>query len=238
VKSKSIHQTPHYLGIFLAICLLHMPAQAADRTAPTSQADWDATVNSLLATGMYGVEDSLLAGLSMRLHNSDANMPGLPHAESLLSTQAITFSYEGSSGLLQFSAGYLLSEDPASNKPASVFLDIEPLGENFSLYPERSWFLALDLSRSYQLDENFSLSLGNKALLLKNPYDLREGRSVSLLFSMPITYKNYITITPEVQWTRPLTPSDAGNSASAASSNTRLQTEDIFYGGLSISFSY
>nr|WP_320011701.1 hypothetical protein [uncultured Desulfobulbus sp.] len=219
-------------------CILHLSAQAADTAVSPSQTDWNATVNSLLATAMYGVGDNFLTGLSLHLQNSEANLPGLPHAESLLTTQAITFSYEGSSGLLQFSAGYLLSEDPASNKPAAVFLDIEPLGENFSLYPERSWYMALDLSRSYQLDDRFTLSLGNKALLLKNPHDLGEGRSLSLLLSMPITYKNYITITPEVQWTRPLPLSGSGSSSSAPSSNARLQSEDIFYGGLSISFSY
>lgn len=226
------------LALTVAILLGNSPLQAADTVAPTAGTAWDATVNALLATGMYGVSSTLPEGVTIHLQKADAFLPGLPYTHSPLNAQAITFSYEGSSGLLAFSAGYILSHDPAENQPPSVYLDIEPKSEALSLDPERSLYLALDLSRSYQIDDDFALSFGNRALLIKNPFDTQDSHLFSLLFSIPITYKNYLTITPELQWTRPLFPNSAGPSSNASSYSDDTTKDDVFYGGVSIRFSY
>nr|WP_321466567.1 hypothetical protein [uncultured Desulfobulbus sp.] len=225
-------------ALTIAIVLWGMPLQAEEVTSASNGTAWDATVNTLLATGMYGINSSMLEGVSIHFQKADRTLPGLSAAKAPLSTQAITFSYEGSSGLLEFSAGYILSQATTESKPTSVFLGIEPDGNDLRFNPERSWYLALDLSRSYQLDDDLALSFGNKALLIKNPFDTQEGHLFSLLFSMPITYKNYLTITPELQWSRPLSPSGSGSSSNYSATGEDLLKKDVFYGGVSIRFSY
>ncbi len=234
----AIRQFAPTLALTVAILLGNSPLQAADTAASQAGTAWDATVNALLATGMYGVSSPLPEGVMIHLQKADANLPGLPYAHSPLSTQSITFSYEGSSGLLAFSAGYLLSHDPNEDQPASVYLDIEPVGADLSLNPDHSWYLSLDLSHSYQLDDDLAFSVGNRAFLIKNPLDTQDSHLFSLLFSIPITYKNYLTITPELQWTRPLSPNSGNPSSNVSANNDDASGEDVFYGGVSIRFSY
>ena len=74
-------------------------------------------------------------------------------------------------------------------------------------------------------------------MLLKNPFDTEEGQLFSLLFNMPISYRNYLTITPMLQWTRPVAGGGAGGDAPAAAGQGTT-TPNVFYGGISISFSY
>ncbi len=74
-------------------------------------------------------------------------------------------------------------------------------------------------------------------MLLKNPFDTEEGQLFSLLFNMPISYRNYLTITPMLQWTRPVAGGGAGGGAPAAAGQGTT-TPNVFYGGISISFSY
>lgn len=236
--ATAVRHLPRILAMSAAIFLWNIPLQAADRTAPRSGTAWDATINTLLATGMYGINSTMLEGVTVHFQKADAGLPALQYARSPLSTQAITFSYQGSSGLLEFSAGYILSQAPTDNQPGTVFLGIEPDGEDQPFNPERSWYLALDLSRSYQIDDDLALSFGNRALLVKNPFDTQEGHLFSLLFSMPIIYKNYLTITPEVQWTRPISPSGPGSSPGFSANDSESDPKDVFYGGVSISFSY
>ena len=152
------------------------------------------------------------------------------------SGQAITFSYEGSAGLLGFSAGYILTTEPDERRPGTVFLGLDPQRSG-SFDPARSWYMAFDLSRSYQVDEDLTLQLGNTTMLLKNPFDTEEGQLFSMLFNMPVSYRNYLTITPMLQWTRPVAGSPAGGGAPAAAEPVAT-TPNVFYGGISISFSY
>ncbi|MGE4403039.1 MAG: hypothetical protein AB7F61_15330 [Desulfobulbus sp.] len=234
----AIRQFALISGMTVVFSLWSIPLQAEDTSAPKNGTAWNSTTNILLASGTYGVSSNMIDGVTIHFQKADAALPVLPYAGSPLSTQAITFSYEGSSGLLEFSAGYILSQDPTGEKPASVFLGIEPVREDLPFSPERSWYLALNLARSYQIDDDLALSFGNRALLLKNPFDTQAGRLFSLLISMPITYKNYLTIAPELQWTRPLSPIRAGSSSDFSSTSTDAMKKDVFYGGVSIRFSY
>lgn len=236
--ATSLRHIAPIIGATLATALFSPTLQAAQTSASNTGTAWDPAVNSLLATGMYGFKSSMLEGVTIHFQKADAILPGLSPSRVPLTTQAITFSYEGSSGLLEFSAGYILSQPTPVDRPASVFLGIEPMGEENNGQPDQSWYMALNLSRSYQIDEDLALSFGNRALFFKNPFDSREGQLFSLLFSMPITYKNYLTITPELQWTRPLSPSPANSSADVSASGADLLKKDVFYGGVSIRFSY
>ena len=197
---------------------------------------WDTAVNSLLATGMYGFDAQGLPGLTMQLQHSAHPNPGLHTASTRPAGQAITFSYEGSAGLLGFSAGYILTTEADERSPGTVFLGLDPQRQG-PFDPARSWYLAFDLSRSYQVDEDLTLQLGNSTMLLKNPFDTEEGQLFSLLFNMPISYRNYLTITPMLQWTRPVAGDPAGNGGAAGNVPNPAATP-AFYGGISISFSY
>jgi len=226
--------------IFLAVVVLTGLAPGAVGAgappAPTGTA-WDNAVNSLLATGLYGFDSHNAPGLKVAWQHSDHLSRGLSLDHIPPSSQAITFSYEGSSGLLEFAAGYILTSQDNNRQPGTVFLgvDADPT-QDFD--PGRSWYLAFDLSRSYQVDDQLRFSLGSTAMLRQNPFDTEPGRLFSVLFNMPIRYKNYLTITPELQWSRPVSGFDAVNRAAAAGENNEKSSDDVFYGGVSVSFSY
>lgn len=209
-------------------------AGAAPASAGTA---WDNAVNSLLATGLYGFDSQNAPGLKVEWQHSDHLYRALGPDPIPRSGQSITFSYEGSSGLLEFAAGYILTSQLNSREPGTVFLgvDADPT-QDFD--PGRSWYLAFDLSRSYQVDDQLHFSLGSTAMLRRNPFDTEPGRLFSVLFNMPIRYKNYLTITPELHWSRPLSGFDAVNRATAAGENNEKSSDDVFYGGVSVSFSY
>lgn len=226
------------VGFFAMLLLQSTPLRAAVGASKTDTS-WDSTVTTLLATGMYGFNDSMLQGFSLHLQRADSPLLGISTEKFPSTSQAITFSYDGSSGLLEFSGGYILSQPPVDNsRPDTIFLGIEPDGVNHPFDPERSWFLALNLSHSYQVNDHLGISFGTKAFLLQNPFDTREGQLFSLLFSMPITYKNYLTITPALQWSRPLSTHENSLFENPTSTPADAAQKNIFYGGVSISFSY
>jgi hypothetical protein len=214
-----------------ALLLLAAPLTVSQASEDTSRIGtaWDSAVHSLLANGLYGFDGQREPELKLHIQHFENMFKGQSFDKPALNGQAITFSYEGSSGLLGFSAGYILTGKPDTQEPGTLLLDLEP---------SHSWYLAVDLSRSYQLDENFSLNLGNRTMLMKNPFDTEEGHVVSMLFNMPISYKNFLTISPEIQWTRPVSRINAaeGSPSHAVAGEPPLQ--DVFYGGLSVSFSY
>ena len=51
-------------------------------------------------------------------------------------------------------------------------------------------------------------------------------------------YKNFLTITPELQWSRPLMELNGGNNAALSGGGDEKSSRDVFYGGVSVSFSY
>ncbi len=221
----------------LALMFIGANARAAEQSASTVGTIWDGTVNSLLATGMYGLDDQNSPGLTIQLQHSDNLYHDITPDASQLSGQAITFSYEGSSGLLGFSAGYILTSQQNNQEPGTVFLGVDPSPMK-TFDPGRFWYMAFDLSRSYQVDENISFQLGNRTMLLKNPFDTKTGHIFSVLFNMPISYKDYFTITPELQWSRPLSPAHASDSSGYSGDLGEKSPQDVFYGGVSIHFSY
>lgn len=227
-----------YLTALALIIVSAGSVHAADKLSPPRGTAWDNAVNSLLATGMYGFDSQSAPGLTVQLQHSENLYRGLTANKAQLNGQAITFSYEGSSGLLAFSAGYILSGQRSNREPGTIFLDVDPEPEK-TFDPGRSWYMALDLSRTYQVDENISFSLGNRTMLLKNPLDTEEGHIFSMLFNMPISYRNYLTITPELQWSsRPVSRTNFSSSTRTVGDMQEKAPQDVFYGGVSVSFSY
>ncbi len=207
--------------------------------AETESPLWDGAVNRLLAAGLYGFDvPGAQPTMSIRLEQAQDLYKGLAADKARLNGQNITFSYAGSSGLLGFSAGYIYTSGTDEGRLGSVFLGLDdPMGFKAN-DPSKSWYLALDLSTSYQPHDNVVLGLAGKALLLQDPYSLQQERMFSFLLNMPVSYKKYITITPELQWSRPLAGQEHFFSSSQGGQKEGAADNDVFYGGVSISFSY
>ena len=227
---------PHLLLVSVLLGAGAAGMAHAGNSSPHSETVWDSAVNSLLATGMYGFDAQGLPGLTVQLQHSGHRYQGLNMARTDAGSQAITFSYEGSVGLLGFSAGYILTTEEDAHKPGAVFLGLDPQRTG-DFDPGRSWYMAFDLSRSYQVDDNLTFQLGNTTMLLHNPFDTEEGQLFSMLFNMPISYRNYLTVTPMLQWSRPLSGDPAASSGAGAAAEGKA-SPNVFYGGISISFSY
>lgn len=221
-----------YIPLFVFWVLVSSGLSAAAGELPL----WDNTVNRLLAAGLYGVELSGGHGLSMRLDQTQDVYQRLAADKSILHGQRITFSYEGSSGLLGFSAGIINTVGSDEGYIGSVFLGIDdPMG--FRAYDlNKAWYWSLDLSTSYRPHENLVLGLSGKTLLMKDPAG--SAQVLSFLLNMPVSYKKYITIIPEVQWSRSLPVQELNSSDFYPPQNQGVAPEDVFYGGVSISISY
>ncbi len=198
---------------------------------------WDSAVNKLLAAGLYGV-DTGRAPMAVRVESSTDLYKGLAADKARLNGRSITFSYEGSSGLLGFSAGYIYTSGAVEGNFGAVYLDLDdPMG--FKAYDNsKSWYLALDLSTSYQPHDDIVLGLSGKTMLMDDPYSLNNDRIFSFLLNMPVSYKKYITITPELQWSRSLPGQNRNFPGFQAPADQETTGKDVLYGGVSISFSY
>jgi hypothetical protein len=234
------------LATYLSIALLTVgtscgSASAEDQHSADLSSQWDSAVSSLLlAAGMYGLD----------VKNDEAPGPGfsaspnllktLPSDFASLDTNNITLSYSGSSGRLGFSAGYLYTSLRDNQQPETLLVGLDspdhPLHLNSPEKDSSSWYLTLDYSKAFQLNNSFSLGFGTQAMLMKNPFDTQDGRILSMLLNLPMSYKKYFTLTPELQWSR--TIPDATAVRYQYSKSEKEDNKDVFYGGMSISFSY
>ncbi len=209
----------------------------ADGTVSIDSALWDRAVNSLLAAGMYGIDLSADSTATLlHLQRGDALVMGLAPDDARFSGHAITFSYKGSSGLLGFSAGYIYTSKRAPDMGGALPAGLDGPGQQ-SIDPADDWFMAIGLSGAYKVHDDLAIGLGGRTMLMKNPRDTKHGRMLSFLLNMPMSYRNFITITPELQWSHSLsdTPLSTGGGRNKASQDP---TQDIFYGGVSVTFSY
>ncbi len=198
---------------------------------------WDSAVNTLLAAGMYGVDLDDQAGARLRMFPSRDRYQGAAADRALLDGQTITFSYQGSSGFLGFSAGYIYTSGRQDGRFGAVYLGIDdPLGLKTGDHGD-AWYLALDLATSYQPHDDISLALGGRTSVMTDPLDPGGERMISLLLNMPVSYRKYITITPEIQWSRPVADL-LGRENSGADQDHGSSGGDVFYGGVSVTFSY
>jgi len=227
-----------YLLIPLLVLTLDCgTASAADNNQTDLSSQWDSAVRSLLlAAGMYGLDSTTDHGLDLSLSQSTNMLKGVSAELSSLDNQNITLSYNGSSGKLGFSAGYIYTSLQNNLEPGTILLDLDSLNHNL-LANSDPWYLALNLSHSFQVSDNIALGVDSKAMLMKTPFENQEGRILSMLLNLPVSYKNYFTITPELQWSRSL-PDAKTLQENYLSNHKNTEDEDIFYGGMSISFSY
>lgn len=198
----------------------------------------DRAVSSLLlAAGMYGGLDTAPQneGLYLSMNQSKDILKGSMSDQGQFDAQDITLSYHGSTGRLGFSAGYIYTA-PEKNYEESSSVVLGLNNPHFEI--EKPWYLTVDYSHFFQVNEDFSLGLGTKTMLLAPQLSLTEqqlGSQAVMSFNLPVSYKNFLTVTPEVQWSRSLTNEGKEQHAALNSSDAAM---DSFYGGMSISFSY
>ncbi len=228
--------------LILSLAMSILPAMAgpspamANGTVSIDSSLWDRAVDNLLAAGMYGLDLSADTNSTLQLQRTEGITPGVFPEFARLGGHVITFSYRGSSGLLGFSAGYIYTSDRMPHPVGSIAADLDA-GEQYSINPGDDWFMAIDLSSAYQVHEDLAIGVGGKTMLMKNPGDRKKGRMLSLLLNMPMSYRRFITITPELQWSHSLSKASLSPGGSKEE-NRSDPVQDIFYGGVSITFSY
>ena len=241
-----ITKTP-YLCIALTASLLlgneSARAEDAKQNIISNTYNESAVSSLLLAAGMYdGLNDESTPGVNLSLGQSKDMMKGLFTDQGQFDGQDITLSYEGSAGRLGFSAGYIYTTGETDPNGGPVLLGLDNYSKNaLNNIEERPWYVTLDLSRSFQLTNNLAVGVGSKAVLLTNNPDEEDNinKAVSMSLNLPVSYKGFLTITPEFQWSRSLLTNDEQGARNDIDSF--LDPEDgqnAFYGGMSISFSY
>ena len=229
----------YFCAVALAVTLACSPVLAGDSGYADLSSQWDSAVSSLLlAAGMYGLD----------VQNDEKNLnpsfapptnafKTLPSDFSALDAKNITLSYSGSSGRLGFSAGYIYTSVRNNQQPETLLVGLDAPQQELNLSrtnTDDSWYMALDYSKAFQVNDSFAFGIGSKAMLMKNPFDPQDGRILSMLLNLPMSYKNYFTLTPELQWSH--TIPDATMTRYSKPDTTG--SKDVFYGGMSISFSY
>ncbi len=204
---------------------------------------WDSAVSSLLlAAGMYGgFENSSTSGMNLTYSQSTDLFNGFASDQGSFETQAITLSYSGSSGRLGFSAGYIYTGGEDNREAGTFLLGLDGVNGNNNSYTDTSvtpWHLTLNLSKTFRFSENIAMGVGSKAMLTGNSPARAAGHAFGMALNMPISYKDYFTITPEIQWSRSLLKDSGETEISNDHNNYTVTEEDIIYGGMSISFSY
>jgi hypothetical protein len=225
-----------YLLFFLAV---FMTSAVEVRAEDGSILVWNSDVSRLLAAGLYGVREDEPHHWSVRLKNDKDIYKGFVADSAGFAGQGITLSYEGSSGLLGFSAGYIYTSggDERERNFASVFLGSYDPPSFTADDVTGAWYLALDFSSPfYSPRDNISLGVGGEVMLINDPHALENEERVALSLNFPISYKNRITITPEAQWGGSM--SNLRQLLSDEEHEGEAVNDDVFYGGVSISFSY
>jgi len=225
---------------FSALFLFPVVGFAADdgwNLLPTAGADNIDNKNLFFTTENFGQElKSSVAGHVIdivRLQNiSNQEVRSLSSGNNYLS-----FSYEGSSGLLGFSSGYIYSADDESgflvdNSSEQAFMGYADPNAMANVY------LGLDIARSISLSDDLELGLRAGVIYLEDIYDERDDGTVSLLFVMPLEISNSVTIAPKVHWSRSFTKDKTGSLEDQVKQENSNENIGSFYGGVSITFAY
>ncbi len=238
-----IQKISTYLFIGLTALSAGSSAAADEQQVVDLTPYWDSAVSSLLlAAGMYGADDKRAndeqqSNMQLSLNQSEDLYKNFSSDHNSLSGQDITLSYSGSSGRLGISAGYLYTGVTGSQCPESFLLDLKPLEEE-SLENKNPWYFTLNMSKSFQVSDHFAVGMGSRAMVMNTQFAEPPSHTVSMLLNLPLSYKNFFTITPELQWSRSLPTADSSAGFDETSNGSVYSEEDVFYGGMSISFSY
>lgn len=182
--------------------------------------------------------------------DSDQDSTGPMDSSSNLTETDLTLSYDWTLEGVGFGIGYIyyafdnahdtqefygvLSMEMAWVSPSlTVYKDID-------FYP--GWYLSLGLASAIPVTDELTLDVGVTAGYLIADSTQVDGGDFSNFFdglvSLSLTYplNQYLSITPEISYSFPL--SNEGEDVLQASNASFGSDEDIFYGGVSASFSF
>jgi hypothetical protein len=236
--------------LLAALVSVSSPALAAQPSSVciADCSDSGAAVSSLLlAAGMYGggLESVSKQGVDFSRNESAKMFKGVFADQGHVDGQDITLSYNGSEGRLGFSAGYLYTAP--ENSPESGVVLLGGMDGQHSRRDllhedgEKPWYVTFNLAKDFKISDSFAFGVDSRTMLIAAPSlqneEKQDGQAVCMSFNLPVSYGNFLTITPELQWSRAL---EAGGQAAAASSSADASDKNpnTFYGGMSISFSY
>jgi hypothetical protein len=241
----TLKKIPYLFVALSALFVGNEPALAGETEQNIAFRSYEdsAMSNLLLAAGMYdGFDDKPVQGVNLSLSQSKDMLNGFFSDQGQFGGQDITLSYSGSSGRLGFSAGYIYTTLDENQGKESILLGLNDYSENIlNNIKERPWYLTLNLSQSFQVSDNLAVGVGSKAILLTTNLDeeKKRDRAVSMSLNLPVSYKGFLTITPEVQWSRTLLTEEGGqDTVNQLDTYDPDEDPNAFYGGMSISFSY
>jgi hypothetical protein len=229
--------------LLTALFMTSTPALAAEQSVgciATGCGDSSTAVSSLLlAAGMYGGFDSASTQrLDLSVNESAKMFKGIFAEQGQIDGQDITLSYSGSEGRLGFSAGYLYTAPEAG----SVLLGLDTHSRNVPHdNGEKPWYVTFNLSKEFQISDSIALGIDSRTMLVAAPSlfqneEKKDSQAVCMSFNLPVSYGKFLTVTPELQWSRAL---EAGEqTTSSGSADVLDKNPNTFYGGMSISLSY
>lgn len=149
----------------------------------------------------------------------------------------ISLSYEGSSGLLGFSSGYIYS---AENENGFLMDNVSEQGFIGNAYDDAmtNVYMGFDVGHSISLSQDIELGLRAGVIFLEDIYDEKDDGTVSLLFVMPLEINNSVTIAPKMHWFRSFTDDLSADKEFQPKKEAGMENSGSFYGGVSITFAY
>lgn len=151
----------------------------------------------------------------------------------------ISFSYEGSSGALGFSSGYIYAVDNWDMFGLEGTAPFDERRDGYQVDGGKNIYVGLDVTHSIHLADDVVLDMKAGFIYLNDIYSERENRAVSLLFVMPLTLNDSLTIAPKFHWERYLADyTVALDKEDVRGNDDPEENAGSFYGGLSISLAY
>jgi len=190
-----------------------------------------------LTTSYKGFSANLWANLDTDLYTSEGNK---------WNETDFTLSYDGSYDKLGYGVGWIyyaldssidtqefygtVSYDVLLSPSLTVYYDTDHFGG--------AWYVDMSIGHSIAFNENMSLDLGLSLSYLddNDGYNALHNGLVSASMTFPVN--EYISITPELYYSFPLS-SDAEDYIAAANTLAGFSNDDNYvYGGISASFSF
>lgn len=242
-------------GITVASLLLGagIPAAIAEEEVPSADASvgfyskyvwrgFELSKDSLiiqpsLTTSYKGFSANLWANLDTDLYTSDGHK---------WNETDFTLSYDGAYEKLGYGVGWIYyaldSLDDTQEFYGTVSYDVL-LSPSLTVYYDTdhfggAWYVDLSIGHSFAINENLSLDLGLSLSYLDDNDSYNELHNGLLSASMSFPVGEYISITPELYYSFPLS-SDAEDYIAATNTANGFSNDDNYvYGGVSASFSF
>lgn len=154
-----------------------------------------------------------------------------------------TISYDGSAGMVDYGVGWIYYAVDGVEDTQEVYASVSLqtiLAPTLTVYRDydavQSWYITFGISHSIPLGENLALDLGAQAGYYDfDDFDYDEFHDGLLSASMTFPIGEYISVTPEIYYSFPLS-SDSEDFLEFASFDG--DDSDFIYGGITLGMSF